>query len=226
MAQIAGDHAALMDSVYRNQRYIYDFTRKYYLFGRDRLIAELAARSGDSVVEIGCGTARNLIRMARLYPETSFYGLDASEQMLVTARRAVNHAGMDRRIHLTQGFAENLSPSLFGRTTPFDTAVFSYSLSMIPDWKQSLKTASAALTQDGKIHIVDFGDLTGLGSAGAGLLKAWLKLFHVSPRVEILRRLENKAPETVARDGHLAIFPARYAFLWRGGREAVRHLML
>ena len=57
-----------MDRVYRYQRYIYDFTRKYYLFGRDRLIRELALKPGERVVEIGCGTARNLIRMARPTP--------------------------------------------------------------------------------------------------------------------------------------------------------------
>ena len=28
-----------MDRIYRRQRHVYDFTRKYYLLGRDRLIA-------------------------------------------------------------------------------------------------------------------------------------------------------------------------------------------
>jgi S-adenosylmethionine-diacylgycerolhomoserine-N-methlytransferase len=222
----SGDHAALMDSVYRNQRYIYDFTRKYYLFGRDRLIAELNARPGGSVVEIGCGTARNLIKMARLYPKTTFYGLDASEEMLVTARQSVARAGLGQRIHLAHGFAEDLSPAMFGRTAPFDEAIFSYSLSMIPDWKQALKSASSALAQGGRIHIVDFGDLTGLGDFGGKLLGAWLKIFHVSPRTEILRRLEKGASDKTPQNGHLALLPARYAFVWRGGSEAIQHLML
>ena len=58
-----------MDRVYRHQRYIYDLTRKYYLFGRDRLIRELDLKPGERLVEIGCGTARNLVRIARRYPE-------------------------------------------------------------------------------------------------------------------------------------------------------------
>ena len=53
-------HAALMDKVYRRQRYFYDLTRRYYLFGRDKMIRELALAPGDAVVEVGCGTARNL----------------------------------------------------------------------------------------------------------------------------------------------------------------------
>ena len=43
-----------MDDVYRYQRYIYDFTRKYYLFGRDRLIDGLALKPGDK--ELSGGT--------------------------------------------------------------------------------------------------------------------------------------------------------------------------
>ena len=40
MSMLAGparDHGALMDAIYRRQVRIYDITRKYYLFGRDRL---------------------------------------------------------------------------------------------------------------------------------------------------------------------------------------------
>jgi S-adenosylmethionine-diacylgycerolhomoserine-N-methlytransferase len=225
MAEIAGGHAALMDSVYRKQRYIYDFTRKYYLFGRDRLIAELAAQPGAGIVEIGCGTARNLIKMARLYPLTFFYGLDASEEMLTTARQAVACAGLAARIRLAHGYAEDLSPAMFDRTEPFDGAIFSYSLSMIPDWKQSLRSASAALAKTGEIYIVDFGDLTGLGSIGRSLLAAWLKIFHVSPRVEILRGLETTMLVTDRKNGLLTLLPGRYAFLWRGGSEPIQHLM-
>src|SRR5271154_5141023 len=94
------DHAALMDSVYRRQRYIYDFTRKYYLFGRDRLIRDMALQSDARVVEVGCGTARNLVRMAKRYPGRQFFGLDASQAMLETAARAIAKAGFSNQISL------------------------------------------------------------------------------------------------------------------------------
>ena len=79
-------HCGLMDKLYRRQRHIYDFTRKYYLFGRDRLIRNLGLKPGQRLVEIGCGTARNLIAIARRYPEARLFGLDASAEMLETAR--------------------------------------------------------------------------------------------------------------------------------------------
>ena len=35
-----------MDRIYRRQRHVYDLTRKYYLLGRDRLIADLDVPRG------------------------------------------------------------------------------------------------------------------------------------------------------------------------------------
>jgi S-adenosylmethionine-diacylgycerolhomoserine-N-methlytransferase len=216
--ELRGDHAALMDAVYRRQRFVYDLTRKYYLFGRDRLIRELALRPGERLVEVGCGTARNLIKIAHRYPEARLFGLDASQEMLKSAAESLDRAGLSGRVKLVQGYAEHLSPELFGETLPFDRAVFSYSLSMIPDWRAALAAADAALSESGKIHVVDFGDLTGMGSVGARSLRAWLALFHVEPRTEILHGLE-------AMNGHksgLWISPARYAFLWTAGRDGAR----
>ncbi len=202
------NHAALMDRVYRRQRHIYDFTRKYYLFGRDRLIDEMAPKPGARIVEVGCGTARNLIRMAKRYPDARLFGLDASEAMLETAAQAIAKAGASGRIALAHGYAENLSSALFGETAPFDDIVFSYSLSMIPDWKESLRAARAALAPDGRIHIVDFGDLNGLVGPARAALLAWLGLFHVAPRAELLGVLEKSAGACE----RFALLPGRYAF--------------
>ncbi|MBU6442813.1 MAG: methyltransferase domain-containing protein [Alphaproteobacteria bacterium] len=206
-------HAALMDQVYRYQRYIYDLTRKYFLFGRDRLIRELDLRPGETVVEIGCGTARNLIRMARRYPEASFYGLDASQEMLKTAARKIARAGLAGRIQLVHGYAEALTPALFAREAPFDRVVFSYSLSMIPDWHQAVKSALASLSPNGRLHAVDFGDLAGLRWPFADLLRGWLNLFHVEPRTEILNTVEHNFAANARASNDLSILPARYAFV-------------
>jgi S-adenosylmethionine-diacylgycerolhomoserine-N-methlytransferase len=205
------DHAALMDRVYRRQRYFYDLTRKYYLFGRDRLIRELDVKPGARIVEIGCGTARNLVQIARRYPDTRLFGLDASHEMLKTADETVRGAELDDRVTLAHGYAENISPAMFGETEPFDACIFSYSLSMIPDWQQALNAAAGTLAANGSIHVVDFGDLEGLPQPLRLLLLRWLKMFHVAPRVELLHGLEgNHAPS-------LEILPGRYAFLLKTG---------
>jgi S-adenosylmethionine-diacylgycerolhomoserine-N-methlytransferase len=197
-------HFGLMDRVYRNQRYVYDFTRKYYLFGRDSLIRDLRLRPGERLVEIGCGTARNLIAIARRYPKTQLYGLDASAEMLETARKQVARAGLEDRVTLVHGLAENLSPSAFGQDG-FEHALFSYSLSMIPDWRRALQASVQALLDQGLVHVVDFGDFQNL--PGRVALRAWLRIFHVSPRAELLRELESELGQNC-----LILLPGRYAF--------------
>ena len=217
MAGNDGSHGALMDRIYRRQRYVYDFTRKYYLFGRDRLIREMQLPEGAAVLEVGCGTARNLIAVAAQYPSAQLYGLDASSEMLRTARLSLEKAGLAERAVLEQGYAETFTPSLFGREKPFDAIIFSYSLSMIPDWNQALVAASHALSADGRVHVVDFGDLGGSGLSRA-VLRYWLALFHVEPREELLRSLEARANGETTR---LRTLPARYAFLFSGTREVL-----
>jgi S-adenosylmethionine-diacylgycerolhomoserine-N-methlytransferase len=203
----ATEHGDLMDRVYRRQRYVYDITRKYYLFGRDRLIRELALKPGARVVEIGCGTARNLVHIARRYPQAKLFGLDASQEMLKSASETLRRANLHDRIALAHAYAENLSPAIFGETAPFDACVFSYSLSMIPDWKGALNAAARELAPGGHIHVVDFGDLTGLGRVPRTLMLRWLSLFHVAPRMELLQEFEK------AHSDSLRLLPLRYAFL-------------
>ena len=72
------DATSAMDGMYRYQRHIYDLTRKYYLLGRDRMIARLAPHAGDAVLEIGCGTGRNLIVAASTFPQARLFGVDVS----------------------------------------------------------------------------------------------------------------------------------------------------
>jgi len=209
-----------MDRIYRRQRYFYDLTRKYYLVGRDRLIRDLDLRPGSSAVEVGCGTARNLIAIAGHYPGTRLFGLDVSLTMLETARRAVEHAGLSDRILLVHGYAEALVPELFGEKLPFDCAIFSYSLSMIPDWCSALEVANRALVPGGRLHMVDFGDFSGLGRFGALALRRWLRMFHVEPRTELLYALEGAIAGGLV--GDLWVSPRRYAFAWSVPRCSTR----
>jgi len=176
----AGGHAALMDEVYRGQRHIYDLTRKYYLFGRDTLIAGLAAQSGMRVLEVACGTGRNLAKIGKRWPQTRLFGLDISSEMLKSARAALG----DKAV-LGEGDACTFDPRGVLGEAAFERIVLSYSLSMIPDWEGALDYAAGLLAPGGELHIVDFGDLAGLPRPLAAALRAWLAKFHVAPRVRL-----------------------------------------
>ena len=142
--QAAATAAEKMDAIYSRQRFIYDATRRYYLLGRDRLIGSLKPPLGGAVLEIGCGTARNLIRAAKRYPDARFYGIDISEAMLKSARTSVARAGLRSRVALGQGDATAFQPAaLFGREA-FDRIYISYSLSMIPPWQDAAQARHGA----------------------------------------------------------------------------------
>src|SRR6202021_1000575 len=78
-----------MNRMYRRQRHIYDGTRRYYLLGRDQLIANLKPEAGADVLEVGCGTGRNLVLAARRFPEARWFGIDVSTEMLTSAITAI-----------------------------------------------------------------------------------------------------------------------------------------
>lgn len=185
--------ARLMDGVYRHQRHVYDLTRKYYLLGRDRLIAELKPPSGGGVLELGCGTGRNLIAAARRYPDVRFYGLDISRQMLETAKKNISKAGLSDRITLIEGDASSPAATEGLGVPAFDRVFYSYTLSMIPVWREALAAGLAQLKEDGRIHVVDFGQQTGLPGWFRTLLFAWLRSFHVSPRPSLRDELQRLA---------------------------------
>ncbi len=195
MASIShtGDAARHMDRIYRYQRYIYDLTRKYYLLGRDRLIAGLNVPEGGSVLELGCGTGRNLVAAARRWPRATFHGIDISAAMLDTAGRSLRRKGMGAHIRLVQGDATDfLRHQPFGREA-FDRVFLSYTLSMIPGWQLALEEAVHALAPGGVLHIVDFGQQEHLPRAFRALLFAWLSKFDVAPRGDLMPVLEELA---------------------------------
>ncbi|WP_422001144.1 class I SAM-dependent methyltransferase [Reyranella sp.] len=194
--------AVLMDRIYRRQRHFYDITRKYYLLGRDRLIDGLAPSAGGRVLEVGCGTARNLVAAARAWPQARFYGLDLSAEMLATARREVRRAGLEGRIVLARGDATAFDPALLFGEPGFSRIFLSYSLSMIPEWRAALRRSLAWLEPGGELHIVDFGGQERLPAFFRAGLRRWLRGFHVRPRDELEAELRILAPA----EGRLARF--------------------
>lgn len=192
----------LMDRIYRRQRHVYDLTRKYYLLGRDRLVDRLEPATGEAVLEIGCGTARNLIRAARRYPQARFYGIDISVEMLATAREEVARQGLAHRIELARADATDFDPARLFGCPVFQRIFVSYALSMIPGWRQVLARALGCLAPGGELHVIDFGGQERLPAWFRSSLRGWLGLFHVLPRDD----LEHELSTLALRHGGYAVF--------------------
>lgn len=196
--QLQASHAELMDGVYRWQRHIYDLTRKYYLLGRDRLIDGLDAPRGSTVLELGCGTGRNIILAAHRYSDARFFGLDISAEMLETAGKAIDREGLSDRVMLARGDATDFDAKALYGIEHFDRVFVSYSLSMIPGWEKTVSAALAALGPNGSLHVVDFGQQEGLPGWFRTLLRGWLRKFHVTPRESLREVLESESRRTGA----------------------------
>jgi S-adenosylmethionine-diacylgycerolhomoserine-N-methlytransferase len=184
------DAAALMDRMYRRQRHVYNLSRKFYLLGRDEAIARLRPAPGDKVLEIACGTGRNLVKLAQAYPEARLFGLDVSREMLATAAASTARAGFASRISLAQADATAFDPQGLFSCERFERVMISYALSMIPPWREALGRALDVVAPGGWLEIVDFGDCAGLPRPFKAGLRRGLAVFDVSPREDVSDALE------------------------------------
>ena len=202
-------HSQLMDRIYRYQRFFYDATRIFFLPGRDALIGAIEGTPGMTILEMGCGTARNLIKLARRLPEARFFGVDISAEMLRTATRKIQTAALTHRITVANSPAEKVDyAATFGRDAPFDAVVFSYSLSMMPDIEEAVQAARRNVTPEGALFAVDFWDAGGWPTPFQSLLANWLALFHVRFDNTIHDAIRRSFPETEIR-----AVKGRYAFI-------------
>lgn len=187
-----------MNAMYKLTRHVYDASRKFYLFGRDHLIDHLNPQPDENIIEIGCGTARNLIKMAYKYPNANFYGLDASDEMLKTARQSLLRLQLADRVPVMQGLAQDFDYKKLTNNKQPNKIVFSYVLSMIPDAKGAIDHALEMLPEGGEIHIVDFCHLKGQPAFFQKILRKWLDLFHVKYDPELLRYIKSLDTEQKA----------------------------
>jgi S-adenosylmethionine-diacylgycerolhomoserine-N-methlytransferase len=164
------------------------------------------------VLEVGCGTARNLIVAAKRYPEARFFGFDISEAMLETARKSVAQHGVSGRITLAQGDAGTFdTQSLFG-VGKFDRVFMSYTLSMIPPWVDAIERAAACLAPGGVLGIVDFGQYERLPALAKRIHFKSLNDFHVFPRRELPAVLRRVAEAEGLTPGFRSLFRG---YAWR-----------
>ena len=102
VAAAAGDH---MDAIYRGQRHIYDLTRKYYLLGRDGMIAGLRPSPKSSVLEIGCNSGFLSLTLA---PGTRRYVAFDNNPFLVEIARLtqseISDASVEFRVDTMEAF--------------------------------------------------------------------------------------------------------------------------
>jgi ubiquinone/menaquinone biosynthesis C-methylase UbiE len=119
---------------------------------RRKAVQRLALEPGEMVLEIGCGTGRNLPLLCETVGNDGrVIGVDASSGMLTHARQWVtrHHRQNVRLLH--QDAAELTLPG------QVDAALFSLSYSVLPDRETVLQKTWEALRPDGRLVIMDAG---------------------------------------------------------------------
>ena len=168
------EHVQFLNRYYSRVHRWYDVTRKFYLCGRDDLLRDIVARQPQHVIEIGCGTGRNLAMLKRQLPDTQFGGVEPCDSMRQHAN--ARHPW----IVLSDSLAEDADlPGLLSQAP--DVIFLSYSLSMVQNKQQAINNCLQALAPHGRLYLLDFGGLQGLGKLGSATFHAWLHVFHVFP---------------------------------------------
>ena len=177
-----------IERYYQFHAKIYDLTRWIYVFGRKELVKRVSDYAAPKrILEVGCGTGKNLVTLSRVFPCAEITGIDMSSAMLAVARKKTEGAGS--RVILHQMSYDRP----FSRSKPFDCILFSYCLSMMnPGWMQAIKSALSELKTNGFIAVVDFHE------SPLRILRAWGRLNYVRFGGHLLPYLAAVAKPTIA----------------------------
>ncbi len=174
---------------------IYDLTRWTFLFGRESVLRRIAKISTPQrILEVGCGTGRNLRSLRRIFPHAEITGVDLSKDMLEIARKKTVNVRL-----VEQAYDAPLGGD-------YDVVLFSYALSMFnPGWEEALKAARADVKAGGLIVILDFSHTK------FGFFRRWMGVNHVHMEGHLWPQAEMECEKIVDQR-----FPA-YFGIWHYG---------
>lgn len=145
----------------------------------------LAPAHNETVLEIGFGTGRSLVSMARAVGENGrVYGIDLSRGMLRVTQNRLNAAGLTEQVVLEQGNATRLP----FETSFFDAVFMSFTLELFPANSIPLVLAECrrVLKADGRLGLVSLVETNPLSLSQ----RLYLWAHHTFPRVVDCRPIQ------------------------------------
>ena len=134
----------------------YDLLAEILSFGqngrwRRRLVTQIAAEKPKTILDVATGTAGVAIALARR-TGGSVTGIDLTEAMLARGRERVSSAGLDDRISLQSGRAEELPFA----SASFDAVSFTYLLRYVNDAAATVAELARVVRPGGILASLDF----------------------------------------------------------------------
>jgi S-adenosylmethionine-diacylgycerolhomoserine-N-methlytransferase len=146
------DHASRLSHFYQGQAADYDSFRRRLLTGRRELLDDLPIGPNDYWIDMGGGTGISVDLLGpRIHQLARFDIVDLCGPLLERARKRVHASGLDGIVKVIDADATHFQPD----RRP-DVILFSYALTMIPDWYSALQHAARLLAPHGRIAVVDF----------------------------------------------------------------------
>ena len=138
------------------------------------LITQARIQSGQSVLDVGCGTGTLALLIKKTHPDAEVHGLDVDQQILDIALRKAQQAG--EVLALRQGTATHL-PYPDGS---FDRVFASLMLHHLPreQKRQALGEIFRVLEPGGELHVADFGKPNDWVMGLISLLIRWVEEMH------------------------------------------------
>lgn len=148
---IQTQHKQKVANYYRLHSSIYDATRWSFLFGREELLSHIPdLPPNPRIMEVGCGTGKNLELLQYLFPDGDIYGVDLSRDMLSKARQKTKNTGRVKLLNKVYG-SDKIG------TESFDLILLSYTLTMMGEQTEPiLQQLSEDLSAKGYVAVVDF----------------------------------------------------------------------
>ena len=164
---------------------------------RRRAVRELELRPGSRVLDLATGTADVALEVVRQEPSATVLGLDPSPRMLELGRRKIAALGLDRRIELIQGTAEELALD----DDSVDGVTIAFGIRNVPDRERALTEMARVTRPGGRIAILE------LSEPRSGIV-APLARFHVHRVVPMIGAWLSGEREYRYLEESIAAFPA------------------
>ncbi len=120
---------------------------------RRRVMRIVRRAKAHKIMDVATGTGDLAIAMAKRVDRTQILGVDLSEEMLAVARRKVEKQGLEERIMLEKGDAENLA---MVSTESIDAATVAFGVRNFENIERGLSEIYRTLKPGGKLVVLEF----------------------------------------------------------------------
>jgi len=146
-----------VEAMFNNIAHRYDFLNHFLSLGidkvwRKRVVRELKKVPHGNVIDIATGTADLAIEACMRIDDAEVTGIDISEKMLAFGKEKIIKKGLNGRIHLQTGDAENLAfPDNF-----FDASMVAFGVRNFENLEKGLTEIARVLKANGTLLVLEF----------------------------------------------------------------------